>query len=366
MDRHTSLFSSAICGIPLKYWMLVFLVLQNSLGVLLIRYTRIATGPMYLSSTVVVVQEAIKLLVCLAMVTVRAGSATAAAAGILNESDQTAMRVCGVWVPAARLGLPALLYAIQNNLLFVAVSNLDAAVYQVTYQLKIVASVFFAIAMRGKHVSRRQWLSLGLLFFGVVLVQLQETARAAVHSSATASATATPIASTSSADLEPTQPTQQPLLGLTCVFAACLLSGFSGVYMEIMQQEASAFWLRSLLLGAWGLASSCVALLSADWGRVLEKGFFYGYTSLVWVVAFNQAAGGILVAVVLKYADNILKTLSTSVSLVLSCVISVFLFDYEVTQQFVFGVAMVTVAVPLWNDAICHPQPVRPSHLEEA
>ena len=38
-----------------------------------------------------------------------------------------------------------------------------------------------------------------------------------------------------------------------------------------------------------------------------EKGFFYGYDLfVVYLVALN-ATGGLLVAVVVKYADNILK-----------------------------------------------------------
>ena len=40
---------------------------------------------------------------------------------------------------------------------------------------------------------------------------------------------------------------------------------------------------------------------------VFERGFFHGYDGLVATVVFLQAAGGLLVAAVVKYADNILK-----------------------------------------------------------
>ena len=42
---------------------------------------------------------------------------------------------------------------------------------------------------------------------------------------------------------------------------------------------------------------------------VFERGFFHGFDGLVATVVFLQAAGGLLVAAVVKYADNILKVL---------------------------------------------------------
>ena len=44
-----------------------------------------------------------------------------------------------------------------------------------------------------------------------------------------------------------------------------------------------------------------------DGARVAEVGFNYGYTPLVVQIVLNQALGGLIVAVVIKYADNLLK-----------------------------------------------------------
>jgi hypothetical protein len=41
--------------------------------------------------------------------------------------------------------------------------------------------------------------------------------------------------------------------------------------------------------------------------EVQERGFYAGYSPIVWVVIFNQAFGGLVVAMVVKYADNIVK-----------------------------------------------------------
>lgn len=52
---------------------------------------------------------------------------------------------------------------------------------------------------------------------------------------------------------------------------------------------------------------------------------------------------------VIKYADNILKGFATSLSIILSSILSVFLFDYVITLMFSLGGAMVIGAVYLYS-----------------
>merc|ERR1719410_1681672 len=76
------------------------------------------------------------------------------------------------------VSVPALLYLVQNNLLFYSMECLEAVVYQVTYQLKILTTAVCMVLMLGKKLSGQQWVSLLLLTCGVCLAQLDSSSTA--------------------------------------------------------------------------------------------------------------------------------------------------------------------------------------------
>lgn len=89
---------------------------------------------------------------------------------------------------------------------------------QVSYQLKILTTALFSVAMLRKSISKLQWLSLFMLFVGVSVVQLQPVNGLVANSPEETLPTASPIAKT-----------QNPLLGLTAVGASSICSGFAGL-----------------------------------------------------------------------------------------------------------------------------------------
>lgn len=238
-----------------------------------------------------------------------------------------------------KVAVPSLVYYVQNNLLYVGATHLDAATSQVTYQLKILTTAIFSVFLLKKKLIIFQWLSLLLLFIGVALVQLVQISKPKHHN-------ATTSLSSSSDSHE-----QNPLIGFLAILAACCLSGFAGVYFEKILKSTSevSLWIRNLQLTAISIPFGFIQVFLSDFDIISEKGFFYGYSILTWTVILLQAQGGLLVAVVVKYADNILKGFATSFAIVLSCVISVYLFDFQVTIQFVVGTALVIISIFLYS-----------------
>jgi UDP-galactose transporter len=241
-----------------------------------------------------------------------------------------------------KLAVPAAMYTLQNSLQYVAVSNLDAATFQVTYQLKILTTAIFSVIMLGRVLSVKKWAALGLLMAGVAIVQLPPyvpEAAAEVSKAAEAKRWLQAIARRSATYEgigEDKKHVMNKSAGLMAVLIACALSGLAGVTFEKILKQSStkqaSLWIRNCQLSFWSLFPAFfIGIVWVDGPNVAEDGFFAGYNWIVWTAIGFQAAGGIIVALVINYADNIAKNFATSLSIIVSCVASAYFFDFHVT-----------------------------------
>ena len=92
-------------------------------------------------------------------------------------------------------------------------------------------------------------------------------------------------------------------------------------------------------------------MTAQDGAAIARDGFFQGYTPLVWGCVLNGALGGILVAVVVKYANNILKGFATAVSVVMSAAFSIAFLEFEITGAFLTGALLVVASIFVYNTA---------------
>jgi UDP-sugar transporter A1/2/3 len=138
--------------------------------------------------------------------------------------------------------------------------------------------------------------------------------------------------------------------GLIAVLCAACTSGFSGVYFEkILKGSTTSLWLRNVQMGLPSVIIAFITVYATDAAAVAERGFLGGYSPLVWTVVTVQAVGGLIVAVVVKYADNVLKVFATSFSIIISCVISAIFFDFHATFGFIVGASLVVVSTVLYS-----------------
>ena len=124
---------------------------------------------------------------------------------------------------------------------------------------------------------------------------------------------------------------------------------FKGVYFEkTLKGSHTSLWARNFQLAIFGIIIGSVGIYINDGDKIKEKGILFGYHKLVWAIIGMQAFGGLLVGVVVKYADNILKGFSAAVSIVVSSVASVYLFNFKLSIPFVSGAGLVMLATYLY------------------
>lgn len=132
---------------------------------------------------------------------------------------------------------------------------------------------------------------------------------------------------------------------------ACCTSGFAGVYFEkILKGQKVSVWMRNVQLGLFSVVLGMFGVIYNDRAAVSEGGFFQNYNSMVWVVITLQGLGGLVIAAVIKYADNILKSFATSLSIVVTGLISYYAMDdFTLSANFAMGTALVMAAVFLYS-----------------
>lgn len=301
----------------MAYISLALLAVQNCSAVLVMRWTRSTPGQNnYNTQTAVVMQEVFKTVVSMSLTLWQRG-----------EISSTFRNVPEL----LKTSVPAVLYLIQNNLQYIAVSNLHAATFQVTYQLKILSTALLSVCLLGRQLSRAKWVALVVLTAGVAAVQLSEIDDASnAQSSETVNAA----------------------VGLGATLLATLSSGCAGVYFEkiLKSQSDLTLWQRNTQLGIYSIVIGISAIFFSPGNRafVLTRGFFAGYTPLTFLNLLVQSGGGLIIAVVIKFADNILKNFATSISIILSVVFSCLFLGQHLSWLFVAGVGCVNYAVYLY------------------
>ncbi|GMH91299.1 hypothetical protein TL16_g12017 [Triparma laevis f. inornata] len=140
------------------------LAVQNASKNLIMRFA-VQDKPDFLYSAAVIGSESTKLFLSICYILFYDKRSFASIITFLKEDKKNAIL----------LTVPATVYNIQQTLEYVALSNLDASVFSVLVQTKLVATAGFAVGILGKHLTKVQVLSLGLLTTGVMLCNMKNT-----------------------------------------------------------------------------------------------------------------------------------------------------------------------------------------------
>ena len=276
----------------LKWASLVIFTMQNAAFVLLMRASKVLTPTHYNSAVAVLVTEVLKLPFSCLLLVYEKMSLSGAAGQLYSD-------ICGQFWDTMKISIPALLYTVQNNALFIAVGNLEAAVFQVTYQLKTLTTAVLTVTMLGRSLKPHQWVSMLLLTGGAALVQEPKKSSPAIRADGSSGAS-------------------QLVIGISATVVACVCSSVASVYLEkILVESKPSVWVRNVQLCIFTIPIAAVGCLMVEDKYIKEEGTpLHGFNAIVWAAILTNAAGGMLVATVMKYAGNILRNFAQACAII--------------------------------------------------
>jgi UDP-sugar transporter A1/2/3 len=83
-------------------------------------------------------------------------------------------------------------------------------------------------------------------------------------------------------------------------------------HTQVLKHSKTCVWTRNVQMGSIGALLALLTCFVCDGRAVAQQGFFQGWNWFVFSVAAQVGIGGLLTALVVKYADNILKGPSPS------------------------------------------------------
>jgi UDP-sugar transporter A1/2/3 len=225
----------------------------------------------------------------------------------------------------------ALVYWMMNILSFAALQFISAATFTILSQCKVFTTAAFSSLMLHQRYSWGKWRALAQLMLGVVLF----------------SAPVFEADDYNDKDVRQSQNNSsnqaRTLLGTAAVLLQMTLSGFSSIYFEKAIKSDSqqlSIWECNFQIALGSLPIYCCIIW---WNNGGEGGGDWSYVT-IWLSILG-AAGGLLVALSIKYADSVMKTLAVTGSIVLSSYLDHVLLSGPMNMIMIIAASQVILAI---------------------
>lgn len=235
-------------------------------------------------------------------------------------------------VSTLKFFVPAIIYMTQNALSYYAFALMSPSAYQVLNQLKIVSTALASRFLLKRQMSTTRWCSIVMLCLGAMTALL-------------------------TCDHDHIVSVPMSGLGISAVIS-CLsaLAGISSEYLikspESANEDApeNSIYIKNVKLYFCGAVASGAAVLIEMPTLEARGGVFVGFNSITsWTLVAIAAYTGLVVSAMLKYGSALLKTVASVAALCLTAVISIVMFDTQMSIMLVDGLAIVSLGLFLYR-----------------
>lgn len=291
-------------------------------------------------TSAVFMTETLKLLICLFIFAVNLR---------LSRQPFVAPKVQQAWPYA----VPALIYAINNNLAYYIQLHMDPASFQILSNMKIASTaVLYRVVMK-KKIGTIQSFALFLLILAGVCNSIGGSI------SKRNSDLDAEDAGVLDGELD-AGTLHVSFVGLVLILLYSLLSGMAGVYTEYILKQSNELplSLQNILLYVFGVGinggSYFVQALSFEHENagtmdINATHLFSGYSYLTWIMILTQAINGLIMSIIFKHSDNIARLFLVSSSMVVTTLVSVLLFHLSLNMYFYSAFLLVVCALYLYQ-----------------
>ena len=226
-------------------------------------------------------------------------------------------------------GIPAVIYMVSNNLVWLANYHLSPAQYQLLSNLKLPTTALMhrVVFSRKRHIL--QWVAIALLVLGASMDSVLSCA------AATGARTSGNV-----------------FMGTFVMVVISVLSASAGIFTEFKLKEyrATSIHACNLQLYFFGVIVNGLNLFVRHGiGFFHPFVFFRGYSVYTIATIIVHASMGILVSFVMKYADNIMKLYAGACATAFSAFCSIFLFNTMPTKTVAYGTLFVMISLFIYT-----------------
>ena len=100
-----------------------------------------------------------------------------------------------------------------------------------------------------------------------------------------------------------------------------------------------------MVLYVYGIIVNGAWIVYSSYDDIVQNGLFHGFDLAAVHVLVSQAAMGISLSFIFKYLDNITYVIAFTISMFISAILSIVLFEFEFTLQFMCALLIVSVAI---------------------
>ena len=232
------------------------------------------------------------------------------------------------WKSFLLYAVPAILYAIENNIGILLITFFSIETLQILRSLKIVVIGIFLRVFLKKTFSGTQYASLFLLGLGTAVNHLGcETHSSQLNSN----------------------PVGFVLLGVTL-----LCSASAGVYTEhrLKNRFNLSLHLQNMQLYLWGFLCNILILVIIDPFLLLSGGFFHGWNMFTVSFVFTNSVIGITVSIIFKYLDNIAEAFAATLTMFSVSFAAMVFLSFVPSFPFLISLGIVSTSIGLYYSAV--------------